>query len=109
MAALHQLFCVRVVATATAHQVTAVTAGGGFVALPEMTKKEANILNKPSILHYTIFAILNRVKFRMEQAMTANISTLVSCINTEVYSFIYTYHLYSHILQVHNSSLKVLD
>lgn len=40
VAALHQLLRVRVVATAAAHQVTAVTADGGFVALPEMRQIE---------------------------------------------------------------------
>lgn len=37
VAALHQLLRVRVVATAAAHQVAAVTAEGGFVALPEIS------------------------------------------------------------------------
>lgn len=39
VAALHQLLCVRVVATAAAHQVTAVTAQGGFVALSEISRE----------------------------------------------------------------------
>lgn len=37
VAALHLLLRVRVVATAAAHQVAAVTAEGGFVALPEIS------------------------------------------------------------------------
>lgn len=37
VATLHQLLCVRVVATTAAHQVAAVTAKGGFVTLPEIS------------------------------------------------------------------------
>lgn len=39
VAALHQLLGVRVVATAAAHQVAAVTAQGGLVALPEISRE----------------------------------------------------------------------
>lgn len=41
VAALHQLLRVRVVAAATAHQVTAVTANRGFVALPVLCANRA--------------------------------------------------------------------
>lgn len=44
VAALHQLLRVRVVATAAAHQVAAVTAQGGFVALPGRENMKADVL-----------------------------------------------------------------
>lgn len=39
VAAFHQLLCVRVVATAAAHQITTVAASGRFVALPGINRR----------------------------------------------------------------------
>lgn len=43
VAAFYQLLCVRVISTAAAHQVTAVTANRRFVALPETKAEEIRL------------------------------------------------------------------
>lgn len=57
LAALHNLLCVSVIASATAHEITAVTAIGGLVALPgcKIEPKQLDI----KIWEYALNQIMN--------------------------------------------------
>jgi len=87
VAALHQLLRVRVVATAAAHQVAAIAAERGFVALPEIRPKKGKTLDN-------LFWFYNYT-FRLQQEeekgetclaeQPAKIFSVVSCLKNNVF------------------------
>lgn len=68
VAALHQLLWIRVVATAAAHQITAVTANWGFVALPRVSKERKHWIKFSSFYSKSV-TLLKTAKHSLTLAM----------------------------------------